>query len=92
MICVDTLRSANWCFKWSCHLFSDTNNDGELHRFAQRMGLKRRWFQDRLNFPHYDLSERKRRQAIHLGATSVRNRQVARLLRDRANSGNKSIT
>lgn len=81
MVYVDRLRESNWRYKWSCHLFADTN--GELHRFAKMLGLKRKYFQDRLRFPHYDLSEAKRRQAVRLGAKEVENRFVAKTLRKR---------
>lgn len=28
----------------------------ELHRFAQSVGLKRKWFQDQSDHPHYDIT------------------------------------
>jgi len=28
----------------------------ELHRFAQSVGLKREWFQDQPDHPHYDIT------------------------------------
>jgi len=34
--------------------------------------LKRTWFQNK-RIPHYDLTANKRRQAVSLGATEVRN-------------------
>lgn len=50
------------------HLFTD--NLEELHAFASRLGLRREWYQNK-GFPHYDLTESKRLQAIRLGATQV---------------------
>ena len=59
------LPNKNWNFHESCHLFADT--EGELHRFADKIGLKRRWFQaGRLD--HYDLSPRMRERAVTFGA------------------------
>lgn len=37
------------------HLISDTNID-ELHQFAEQIGLRREWFQDKPGRPHYDLT------------------------------------
>ncbi len=28
----------------------------ELHEFAARLGLQRRWFQDKGRYPHYDVT------------------------------------
>lgn len=51
------------------HMQADTLD--ELHAFAQAIGLKREWFQDRPGRPeraHYDLTASKRDQAILAGA------------------------
>lgn len=68
---------------WS-HLFADTQD--ELHAFAERLGLRRSWFQDpvKIGKPikarpgsraaenwHYDVTESKRRHAVSLGAKEV---------------------
>lgn len=49
-----------------CHLFSDSSLH-ELHVFADQLGLKREWFQDKQK-PHYDITESVRARAIALGA------------------------
>lgn len=61
-----------------CHLF--TNGDpAELHEFAKRLGLQRRWAQT--EFPewrlHYDLVPSKRAVAIRMGAVEVTPREGA---------------
>jgi len=56
-----------------CHLFADTVE--ELHELAQHIGLRREWFQDRKDFPHYDIVPNKRRQAIKLGAVQTTTRE-----------------
>lgn len=38
---------------------------------ADRLGLKRAWFQNRTDLPHYDLTEGKRHQAVRMGAIEV---------------------
>lgn len=51
------------------HMWSDTNDADELHRWAEGFGLKRSWFQDKPGFPHYDVAGSKRHQAaVQLGA------------------------
>lgn len=55
--------------RWS-HLVADTPR--ELHDFATRiLGLRRSWFQDHWPYPHYDLTEGKRRQALASGAGAI---------------------
>lgn len=93
-------RVGRWESRWS-HLIADTRE--ELHAFAAKLGLDRRWFQDPCrpgkglvakpgsraaeNW-HYDLTENKRRQAISLGAQSITSRQMCELLDERyANGG-----
>lgn len=78
MVTVDEIRQ--WptkirCFKaGSCHLMADTEE--ELHAFAQRLRLKREWFQPK-SHPHYDLTIEKRVQAVALGAVEVSAREQA---------------
>ena len=60
--------------KWS-HMFADTEE--ELHEMAQKIGLKREWFQTRGNNSnrrswHYDIVPSKRTLAIANGAVEVR--------------------
>jgi hypothetical protein len=62
--------------RWA-HLVSDESYD-ELHRFAARLGLERRWFQG----DHYDVPTDVREQAIALGATPVPSRELVRRLID----------
>ncbi len=52
------------------HLATDGNVQ-ELHDFAERLGLKREWFQDRPGLPHYDVTPNKQAAAIKAGAILV---------------------
>lgn len=63
----------------SCHLMyaGGEDIDGDLHAFADRLGLRREWFQ-RGSVPHYDLTPSKRALAVKLGAREVTARQMAR--------------
>ncbi len=70
---VDALMSvvpcANWRYDKACHLFAD--DIGELHLFAEKLGLKKEWFQDRRHFKHYDLTEPKQIAALKAVSLSV---------------------
>ena len=59
------------CFrhKPSCHMYADSIK--ELHNLAQKIGLKREWFQDHSLLPHYDVVPSKRLLAIKNGAVEV---------------------
>lgn len=74
-ILVDT---AVWTWrgrKWA-HLVSDSSFD-ELHRFADKLGLERRWFQG----DHYDVPADLRVRAMALGAEPVTSAEIVRSLR-----------
>lgn len=64
--------------RW-CHMITDGPDD-ELHEFAQKIGLKRGWFQG----DHYDLVPSKRTLAVKLGAIEVEGRRIVEILRERA--------
>ena len=57
--------NSEWRWKKVSHLTADSIE--ELHAFAQRLGLKRVWFQAHSR-PHYDLTTSKKRQALSKGA------------------------
>lgn len=52
-----------------CHMYSP--NMPELHQMAHSIGLKRAWFQDKPDFPHYDLSPSRRALAVKYGAKEL---------------------
>jgi len=51
--------------KWS-HMWTDGPIE-ELHEFADKLGLKRSWFQNKKRFPHYDVVPSKRAMALGMG-------------------------
>ena len=66
---------------WS-HLLAD--DEAELHAFAERLGLRRAWYQRHRRHPalnHYDVTEPDRRAAIELGAVALTWRQTGRMIR-----------
>jgi hypothetical protein len=90
---VGTLRNCRWS-----HLIADTEE--ELHAFAARLGLQRRWFQDprdkhpewpldscAANTWHYDVVDAKRRQAIAMGAVEIELRELPDLIHSRMTTG-----
>ena len=62
--------------RW-CHLFTDQDDQTELHELAQKIGMRRAWFQkpeEERRAPwrcHYDVTETKRRAAIAAGAVPI---------------------
>ena len=52
-----------------CHMIAD--EESELHEMAQRIGIRRKWFQDRGRYPHYDICKSKRALAVQYGAVEV---------------------
>lgn len=59
--------------KW-CHMTVGYGDDlEELHRMAESIGLKRKYFQSHAWYPHYDLIPSKRRLAVSKGAVSISN-------------------
>lgn len=62
---IDDCRLA-WKGKQWCHMVADTVE--ELHHFAQLLGLRRDWFQDRTMYPHYDITLNVKERALSLGA------------------------
>lgn len=78
--------------RW-CHLMGDDLDPTELHTFADRIGLKRAWFQagKRLGRPgepdpvgdHYDVTEGMRRAAVAAGAVEIDRDGFVALMRQR---------
>ncbi len=56
-----------------CHMVADTK--GELHEMADKLGLRREWFQDGSR-PHYDVSKGKRKLAVELGAIEITTKEL----------------
>jgi len=50
----------------------------ELHKMAEAIGHKRKWFQDHPTHPHYDVCKEKKQLAIKLGAVEVDDREIIR--------------
>jgi hypothetical protein len=65
--------------RWS-HLFTDQPDQAELHELASRIGLRRTWFQATASYPHYDVTDTKRRQAITAGAVPITWRETGRII------------
>lgn len=76
---VDNLRDYGWRHGPSCHLIADSVD--ELIEFAERMGLKREWFQPKSS-PHFDLTAEGREIAIRNGAIELTQRNFVVKLRE----------
>lgn len=55
------------------HMAADTLE--ELHAMADKIGLKREWFQDK-RVPHYDVSSNKKTLALEFGAIEVNSKAL----------------
>lgn len=64
--------------RW-CHMFADSLD--ELTAMADRIGLRRAWFQDDARLPHYDLVPSKRALAIRCGAVEAARAEVVARMR-----------
>ena len=62
------------------HMIADSL--AELHEMADRIGVARRWFQERSTFPHYDVCKSKRELAINLGAIALEKRPFVMKMRE----------
>jgi hypothetical protein len=76
----DGFVGGDWGF-WTGggHMQADTLE--ELHAMAERIGLRRAWFQSKPGKPwhdHYDLTRERRALAIELGAVPIGWREAAR--------------
>lgn len=72
---VDPLVNWGWRLRGrlvaSCHMFTDSIELEDLHALAERIGLRRQWFQEHRLAPHYDLTPSRRSLAIKAGAIEV---------------------
>jgi hypothetical protein len=55
---------------WS-HMWADKGELEALHALAAKIGMRREWFQDKPNLPHYDLVPPRREHALRLGAVEM---------------------
>ena len=62
------------------HMLADTLD--ELQAMADRIGLRRAWFQGTASTPHYDVCEAKRQLAIDAGAIIVNRSALVDLIRE----------
>ncbi len=84
MIYIDSLKSCTpkkgWRWSSYCHMFADSEE--ELHEFANKIGMKIEWFQNK-KLPHYDLTAKRRQLALSLGAIEIDSSWIKRKLRER---------
>lgn len=49
-----------------------------LHKMADAIGVNRKWFQNKKNHPHYDVSKGMKQKAVELGAVEVSDKEIIR--------------
>jgi hypothetical protein len=57
------------------------DNERELHEMADKIGINRKWYQDKASTPHYDICKAKRVLAINSGAIEVNRKELVSILR-----------
>lgn len=57
------------------HMATD-GDETELHAMADKIGIKRKWFQNKPNRPHYDICKSKKALALSLGVCEVNDREL----------------
>ena len=60
-----------------CHMVAD--NLDALHAMADKIGIARRWMQNKPGFPHYDICNAKRELAVKHGAVEISWRELVAL-------------
>jgi hypothetical protein len=84
---VDDLTNWGWKMRGrivaSCHMFTDAVELDELHAMAERIGMKRAWFQEHRLAPHYDLTPSRRADAVAFGAVELDRQQSVEVWRAR---------
>ena len=59
-----------------CHMIG--SDEAELHSMAERIGMRREWFQ---RGDHYDVPQHRKAQAVAAGAVEITRRQAALMIR-----------
>lgn len=82
---------AVWLFNrmTMCHMIAD--NIDALHAMAERIGIRRQWFQDKPGHPHYDICKSKRAMAVKYGAVEITSTELVKKL-DELYGKNKTQT
>ena len=62
------------------HMMADT--DEELHQMADKIGVDRKWFQEKVGLNHYDICKSKRALALKAGAVELTPKVLLSLLKE----------
>ena len=63
-----------------CHMLADSLS--ELHEMADKIGVSRKWFQNKKNgTPHYDICQSKRKLALKFGAIEADRKKTVDIIR-----------
>jgi len=93
---VDAIMNHGWVLRGrvtpSCHMFADT--DEQLHEMASRIGMRESWYQapkTPMHIGHYDLTEKRRKHAVELGAKEVTREGLVAFMRRHRAAQNKTV-
>ena len=84
-----TEQARQYGTRW-CHLTTDGDLE-ELHVFAEKLGMKRAWFQPHATLPHYDLVPSKRALAVRLGAREITTQEILAKARAKEQSRKQNV-
>lgn len=62
-----------------CHMLADSLE--ELHEMALRIGINKKWFQNKSKTPHYDICSTKRAMAVAFGAIEIDRKKTVEIIR-----------
>lgn len=83
----------SWKYGRSCHMTCSGSFE-ELHTLAQKIGLKREWFQSthvRPTLWHYDCTASKRDLAVKYGAIEITSRQYSAMIHEAVQKQERGI-
>lgn len=75
----------------ACHMFTDSEDQEELHAMAQKIGMRRSWFQDDWPLPHYDLNPKRRAAAVRAGAVECDKHKTVEVMRANRAKGRRAL-
>ena len=88
MIYVDDAKSP-WMGKRWAHLFAIPFDNESLIKFGTKIGLNPDWFQNKSSFPHFDVTQSKRKAAIREGARKITAMEGARMVLEYLKQGRR---
>lgn len=78
------IRNKVWCY-----MIADSED--ELHAMAERVGIKRQWFQERSPISHYDVTPKRRAKVVASGAIALSSESFRRKSKELGDARRKCV-